>query len=593
MEQEKKRINFRYNMASYWEIMRKYKLMIAGLLLVVVIIVLSDIVVSYLFKIIVDEGTSFLAGTLTKDGFIRILLIVAGVYLINQAIFLVARWSRPSLNNKLETQVIFDIKKKYFNHLIGLSHNFYAKNKTGSLIARLLRGGNAIERITDVLVFNWIPMVVQLISILAILIYFDLTIALMLIIISLVFITYNFFLQRLQESSSLEANRREDIEKANIADIFTNIDSIKYFGKENYIRKRFSKLADKTRKAFLKNWNYGRLIGTGSAAIVTTGSFLIILFSVLSVLEGTMTIGTLVFIYSIYGKLIGQLYSFVNGIKGFYRSMADFQDLFEYGKIEPQIKDREGAKKLEIKKGEIEFQNVNFSYSKRKILKNFNLKVNKNEKIALVGHSGCGKTTLIKLLYRLYDVTDGAILIDGKDIRDVKHESLRSEMSVVPQECVLFDDTIYNNIAFSKPGATKDEVIKAMKFAQLYRIVQRFPEKEKTIVGERGIKLSGGEKQRVSIARAILANKKILVLDEATSALDSQTEHDIQADLAKLMEGRTSIVIAHRLSTIMSADKIIVMKEGKIVQMGTHRQLINQQGDYKKHWNLQKGGYIK
>ncbi len=183
--------------------------------------------------------------------------------------------------------------------------------------------------------------------------------------------------------------------------------------------------------------------------------------------------------------------------------------------------------------------------------------------------------------------------IEGKDIRNVKHESLRNEMAIVPQECILFDDTIYNNIKFSNPKATREQVMQAIKFAQLDKIVSRFPNKEDTIVGERGIKLSGGEKQRVSIARAILANKKVLVLDEATSALDSETEHEIQKDLQKLMEGRTSIVIAHRLSTIMNADIIVVIKEGKIVQMGKHNELIRKSGEYKKLWELQKGSYLK
>jgi len=251
------------------------------------------------------------------------------------------------------------------------------------------------------------------------------------------------------------------------------------------------------------------------------------------------------------------------------------------------------AKKLIIKEGEVEFKDLTFYYGKRKIFEDFNLKVNKNKKIAFVGHSGSGKTTLIKLLYRMYDINSGTIKIDGNDIRDVKQESLRSEMSIVPQECVLFDDTIYNNVAFSNPKATRSEVMGAIKFAQLDKIIKTFTNKEDTIVGERGVKLSGGEKQRVSIARAILADKKILVLDEATSSLDSQTEHEIQGDLEKLMKGRTSIIIAHRLSTIMKADEIIVMKNGKIVQKGTHEELINQSGEYNHLWNLQKGGYIK
>jgi len=282
----------------------------------------------------------------------------------------------------------------------------------------------------------------------------------------------------------------------------------------------------------------------------------------------------------------------MHGMRDIYRAMADFEDLFEYGKIQKEIKDSPGAKKLEIKEGEVEFKDIEFKYGHRKIFQNFSLHVPKNKKIALVGHSGSGKTTLVKLLYRLYDVNNGSITIDGKDIRNFKQESLRGEMSVVPQECILFDATVYENILFSRPDATRAEVMKAIKFAQLDKIIEKFPNKENTIVGERGVKLSGGEKQRVSIARAILANKKVLVLDEATSALDSETEHEIQADLKELMQGRTSIIIAHRLSTIMHADKIIVLKDGKIVQSGKHCQLIQQPGEYKKLWNLQKGGYL-
>jgi ATP-binding cassette subfamily B protein len=307
-----------------------------------------------------------------------------------------------------------------------------------------------------------------------------------------------------------------------------------------------------------------------------------------------MKIGTIVFIYAVYGDLMGPLFGFVHGMRNYYRAMADFESLFQYGKIRNDIKERLGAKKLKIKKGEVEFRDVNFGYNKKqKLLNNFSLKINKNEKVAFVGHSGSGKSTLVKLLYRLYDVNKGAIFIDNENIKNVKQESLRSELSIVPQECILFDDTIYNNVAFSNPTASKKEVIAAMKFAQLYRVVETFPQKEKTIVGERGIKLSGGEKQRVSIARAILANKKILILDEATSALDSETEFEIQRDLEKLMIGRTSLIIAHRLSTIMKADKIIVLDKGKIVQIGNHEELIKKPGKYRKLWRLQKGGYIK
>jgi len=287
------------------------------------------------------------------------------------------------------------------------------------------------------------------------------------------------------------------------------------------------------------------------------------------------------------------LNSFVYGMREFYATMGDFESLFQYGKIENEIKDKPNAKALHITKGTIDFEKVSFNYGKRKIFSDFTLNIKRGQKVAIVGHSGSGKSTLIKLLYRLYDINNGEILIDNININNITQESLRNEMSIVPQECVLFDDTVYNNIAFSNPKASKEEVMSAIKFAQLDKIIKEFPNKEETIVGERGIKLSGGEKQRVSIARAILADKKILVLDEATSSLDSETEHEIQKDFKQLMNKRTSIIIAHRLSTIMHADKIVVMKKGEIVQLGSHNELLKQKGEYQKLWKLQKGGYIK
>ncbi|MDD5066235.1 MAG: ATP-binding cassette domain-containing protein, partial [bacterium] len=269
------------------------------------------------------------------------------------------------------------------------------------------------------------------------------------------------------------------------------------------------------------------------------------------------------------------------------------ESLFRYNKIEKRIKDRPRAGDLNIKQGVIEFRNVSFKYHKQNIFEDFNLKIRHNEKVAVVGPSGCGKTTLIKLLYRLYDVDKGTIRVDGKDIRNVNQQSLRSEMAVVPQECILFDDTIMNNISFSRPGIGPEKVFESMKLAQLDKIVKRFPNRENTIVGERGVKLSGGEKQRVSIARALLADKKIVVLDEATSSLDSRTEHEIQRDFQKLFKGRTAIIIAHRLSTIMNADRVIVMDEGRIVQTGKHKDLVKRKGIYRDLWELQKNGYIE
>ncbi len=592
-KKEKYKIDFKYNLNVFWSFLKRYNLIWITLLFLVLLIGGKQVLDKFLFKVIIDKGTEFAAGNLAREIFVNILIILGIVFLGLIILNTIVKWFETNLLFKLESRLIRDLKYKFFNHIISLDQKFHVTHKTGSLISRLMKGSGAIERITDVFIYSFAPFILQTIIVIASIIYFNWVSALTIFVTAVLFILFSFFMQRVQENSKIDLNKTQDLEKGITADFFTNINSIKYFGKESSIKLKYKKLVNNTATKLVKNWNYFRWMSSIQRFIIGVGTFFVILFPLINFLDEKMTLGTLTFIYTIYVGLLGPMFSFVHGIRGYYSAMADFQELFEYGKVKKEILDKPNAKKLEIKEGEIEFRGVSFNYGKRKIFENFNLKIPANKKIALVGHSGCGKTTLIRLLYRFYEVDDGQILIDKKNIKDVKQESLRGEMSMVPQECILFDDTIYNNIIFSNPKASREEVMKAIKFAQLGKIINNLPNKEKTIVGERGVKLSGGEKQRVSIARAILANKKILVLDEATSSLDSQTEYEIQKDLNELMKGRTSIIIAHRLSTIMHADKIVVLKKGKIVQMGTHRELINQQGEYKKLWNLQKGGYIK
>ena len=586
-------INFKYNLSIYWDILKKHKYLFFLLLVITLFVEGLFIVDKFLFKVVVDDGSMFLSGLLPQTEFNKTLVILAIIFFAVVIVRTVGKWFNVHVLSILDAKLIVDLKKKYFNHIVSLSHNFHTTHKTGSLISRLNRGAGAIETMTDIAAFNLSPLVIQVIIVGLSLAYFSIIPAIVLTIVTIIFISYSYYIQEIQQKSKIIFNSLEDREKGFISDIFTNIDSIKYFGKEKLIKQRFEKISEKTKNAGLTYWGYFRWFDSGQIFILAAGTFLLIYFPLMQFLAGEITIGTLVFIYTIYGNVVGPMFGFVWGMRGFYRAMADFQDLFEYGKVENEIKDLPNAKELKVKEGSIEFSNVSFDYGKRRIFSHFDLNIKPNEKIALVGHSGCGKTTLVKLLYRFYDVKAGAILVDNKDIEEYKQESLRSELSIVPQECILFDETIYNNILFSNPTSSRDEVIKAIKFAQLDKIIKKFPKKDNTIVGERGVRLSGGEKQRVSIARAILANKKILVLDEATSSLDSETEHEIQQALENLLKGRTSIIIAHRLSTIMNADRIIVMKNGKIAQEGTHQELIKQQGEYKRLWNLQKGGYIK
>ena len=591
--EEKRKVNYKETISEYWNLLGRGKWTLFAILFFVVIIDLGQAVPKFLFKVIVDRGTEFSAGTLAGSVLLGIFIILGGIYLLTCVFEVLASWMRAHFIGVLDSNLIFSMKQKYFNHIVGLDHKFHTTHKTGSLISRLNRGADSIENITNSIAFYFAPFIIQFIIVGASLAYFGMATLGVIFVVTFAFVIFSFILQTKERKSRFEFNKAEDVEKGTISDVFTNIDSVKYFGREDTVNRRYKKIAGETLDKSLKSWQWYKWTSSGQTAILLIGTFFLVLFPLRQFLAGEITLGTVVFIYSIYGNLIGTLYYFVYGIQSFYRATADMQDLIDYGKIKNEIVDKNDAKSLKISDGEVEFRNVSFQYGKRDLFENFNLKVSKKKRIALVGHSGCGKTSLVKLLYRFYDVSDGAILIDGKDVRNVNQESLRGEMSIVPQECILFDDTIYNNVAFSNPKATREQVMKAMKFAQLDKFTRGLPNKENTVVGERGVKLSGGEKQRVSIARAILADKKILVLDEATSSLDSETEHDIQQDLEKLMEGRTSIIIAHRLSTIMKADKIVVMDKGKIVQTGTHRQLINQEGQYKRLWNLQRGGYIR
>jgi len=590
---KREKIDFKHNMKLYWRLAKPYTWSFVALIVILFFIESARLAEKFLFKKIIDDGALFLAGNMIADLFLKGLLLVAVIYGVTILIKVIGHWIEFTILMKLDTGIVFDLKKKFFSHIVGLDHRFHTTHKTGTLISRLGRGAGAVESITDFIIHNFVPIALQIVLLGGTLIYFDVPTALAVFATAVIFIIFSLVVLHKKQGPNLRANLAEDREKGFIADVFTNIDSVKYFGKERSISGRFRKVADFSRTEGLKHIYYYRLLVTGQSFIISVGTFFVILFPVLKFLDGGMTIGTLAFIYAAYGGLMGPMFGFVNGIRRFYKSMADFDALFEYDKLKNEIEDNPNAKKLEVKEGRIDFDKVRFRYHDREIIKNLNLKIKPNEKVALVGHSGSGKTTLVKLLYRLYDVSSGGIEIDGKNIKDFKQESLRSEFSVVPQECILFDDTIYNNILFSRPDASRAEVMKAMRFAQLDKFVKGLSKGENTIVGERGVKLSGGEKQRVSIARAILADKKILVLDEATSSLDSKTEWEIQNALRKLMVGRTSIIIAHRLSTIMHADKIIVMDRGRVVQVGRHRDLIKQRGIYKELWNLQKGGYIE
>ncbi|MEM4181644.1 MAG: ABC transporter ATP-binding protein [Candidatus Pacearchaeota archaeon] len=591
---EKDKISKKEILKDYLSLIKKYRLLIFFAVFLSIFGSLKQFLERFLLKLGIDKATDYLAGKMFFSDLINILGILLIVFFVATILAIFFSFIEIHLINKIEAEAATGLKRKYFNHILFLDYEFFTKHKTGSLISRLTRGGSAVERVTDSLFFGFLPLIIQFLIAFLSMLYLGKTFSFILIIFTFAFLGYSFILQKKVNFYQEEANKQEDIEKGNVADFFTNIDSIKYYGKENWIKNKFFNLTENTKKAQIKAWHMWRYVSSGQILILSLWSLTIIYFSFRKFLNGQMSVGDLTFVYTTFLMFINPLFDFVFNVRNFMRGLVDFEELFAYGKIESKIKDKPNATNLKVKEGKIIFDKISFSYDKkRRIFEDLYLEITAGKKVALVGHSGSGKTTLVKLLYRMYDVQKGRILIDNQDIRDVKQESLRNEMAIIPQECVLFDDTIFNNIKFSKPNATKEEVWKAIKFAKLDNFIKNLPQKENTIVGERGIKLSGGEKQRVSIARAILADKKILVLDEATSSLDSETEHEIQEELKELMKGRTTIIIAHRLSTIMNADIIVVLKKGKIVQIGKHKDLIKQEGEYSKLWKLQKGGYIK
>jgi len=590
---EAKKVDFRAGLKEYFSLSGKYAHYFAVITFFVVLGSLSTLAESYLFKVLLDNAAIFSAGGISRADFSAILFGIGAAFLFIILLSGISDWSRYYFINRLEGNLIFDLKKKYFLHILGLSHRFHTTHRTGSLIARMTRGARSIESISDFFVFNIAPLAIQLIVACISLLYFDIFSVLTIVVIMAIYLFYVLALTRRQQRPEIESNEADDREKAFVGDVFTNVDTIKYFGKEGRMGGLYGLLATDSSRLLVKSWDFQGLIEAGQDIIMGAGVALLLYSPLVKFLDGGLTIGSLVFIYTVYLSVTGPMSGFVYGVRRFYESMADFQSLIEYGRQKPEISNSPDAKELIIQEGNIEFADISFTYHKKKVIDGFSLSVSPEEKVALVGRSGSGKTTLIKLLYRLYDVDLGVILIDGKNITGLKQESLRSQLSIVPQEGVLFNDTILNNVAFSRPDASREQIMEALKAAQLYDFVDSLPEKGDTLVGERGIKLSGGERQRLSIARAILADRKVLVFDEATSSLDSVTENKIQNALTNLMKGRTTIIIAHRLSTIMNADRIIVLERGKVAQAGKHTELIAQEGLYRELWGMQKGGDIE
>jgi len=498
-------------------------------------------------------------------------------------------------NNYYEPKVMANLKQQSYDHLMGHSYSFFVNNYAGSLVQKVNRLARAFERITDNLVWNLLPLLVRVVSILIVVSFINKWITLVIFIWTILFLSFNIIFSRWKLKYDIKAAAIDSVATGYLSDTISNQNTIQLFNGYEFESKGYKKVTNEQVKVTVFAWNLDAVIEGGQSFLSFAIEFVLFYFAIKYWDQGLITVGVFVLLQTYVLSIIHQLWGFTRLVRDLYQGYADSKEMVEIMLLPHDIKDVPGAKDIISDKGEIEFKDVTFSFNQgRKVLENINLKINSGEKIALIGPSGAGKTTFVRLLLRLYSTTSGDIFVDGQPISQTTQESLRKHISMVPQDPILFHRTLAENIAYGNRGATKEQIQEAARLAHCDEFIKELPNGLETYVGERGVKLSGGERQRVAIARAILKNAPILVLDEATSSLDSNSEHLIQDALNTLMKDKTTIIIAHRLSTIQKMDRIVVIDDGKIIEQGSHEQLLkNKKSLYKKLWELQAGGFLK
>jgi len=497
---------------------------------------------------------------------------------------------RDSIFARVRFHAMRELSNRVMKHLHQLSLRFHLERKTGAISRDIERGSRSIGSLMNYLVFSMIPIIIEF-TLIAIILFSQYTWIFAVTIFATAFI-YIVFTLRMSDwrMDYRHKMNRLDSEANTIAfDSLINYETVKYFNNEALEMKRYDDLMDDWEDVAVKSQTTMSMLNFGQGTIIAIGVTLIMYLGVKGVTDGTISIGGLVMV----NALMLQLFIPLNMLGIIYRqikyTLADMDLVFKLLKKEPEIQDEKGAVDLKISKGEVQFEGVDFSYQKEKgILHGVDFSIPAGKTVAVVGFSGGGKSTLVRLLFRFYDVTKGRILIDGQDISQITQDSLRKAIGIVPQDTVLFNESIFYNIQYGNLSATTAEVKQAAKMAHIDKFIESLPDDWDSIVGERGLKLSGGEKQRVAIARTILKNPSILIFDEATSSLDSTTEQAIQKTLREISSETSTLIIAHRLSTIVDADMILVMEAGKIIERGSHQELLKKKGRYLSMWELQQ-----
>ncbi len=497
---------------------------------------------------------------------------------------------RDAVFAKVTQRAIRRVAMRVFTHLHALSLRFHLERQTGGVSRDIERGTRGISFLLNFMLFNILPTLVEIGLVAGILlskyaaifsVVTFITLALY-IAFTLIITEWRMIFRRTMNDMDSKANTRA-------IDSLLNYETVKYFGNESWETRRYDESLTKWEAAAVKNQTSLAALNAGQSLIVALGVTLLMLLAANGVVNGDMTLGDLVLVNAYMIQLYMPLHFLGFVYREIKHSLADMEKMFSLMEENAEVRDKPGAPELLPGKADVRFENVDFSYEpKRQILFDVSFAVPAGKTVAVVGASGSGKSTLARLLFRFYDVSGGRILMNGQDLREVTQKSLRAAIGIVPQDTVLFNDTIFYNIQYGRPETSPEEVIEAARSAHIHEFIAGLPDGYETLVGERGLKLSGGEKQRVAIARALLKNPRVLIFDEATSALDSKSEKAIQAELRRIAANRTTLTIAHRLSTIVDADQILVMDHGRIAERGTHRELLAAEGAYAHMWALQQ-----